>query len=520
MKRFGPDLHRVDSTEQKKIDGSEEMWTKTEAIRRNWEVLSKIICKYSGTLRKLLKRTTCSSNGNLKVIFNDFPGGAECFELVTRFWYNSSQFTVVPSNVVLFHCAAKLLEVTKVLENTEKCIEEIRYWAWSEVLLGLKQCQELDTSSDADSLAAKLMDALVERLWLAIEPSPSNAASACSPSPDGSLFRLSCDSKSTESFKNSSSRMPWWFSEVLDLSPGLVATFLKLMIARRFDNLTIIRFLFYYQKVKLCSASCNEKREILETTIDTLYVLDRSCNPYKNLFRVLRLALGLNINSSVMNKLELMIGHQLDQATLDNLLVPSPSRSSLLYYVNLVLRFTKDFLNEAKRGSQVKKVASLVDQYISEVAPDPFLKPSKFLSLLTLIPDSARESHEDLYRAIDMFLEAHAGLTNGEKLNLIRTLSYEKLSTESRTHISRNTKFQAIQTPNVQQPHKQLILRVEKVETSGDNEKLKEHIQGFQWRVMELEGACLKMQTQMEVIKKRSRTTSRGSNRSLPKLCS
>lgn len=70
----------------------------------------------------------------------------------------------------------------------------------------------------------------------------------------------------------------------------------------------------------------------------------------------MRLALGLNIDKSVMNKLELMIGHQLDQATLDNLLVPSPLKSSHLYYVSLVLRFTKAFLNEAKRGSRSKLI--------------------------------------------------------------------------------------------------------------------------------------------------------------------
>ena len=122
------------------------------------------------------------------------------------------------------------------------------------------------------------------------------------------------------------------------------------MIVRKFDNLTISRFLFYHQKVKPCLASCNEKREILETIIHTLYVLDRSCVPHNNLFGVSRLALGLHINKSVMNKLELMIGHQLDQATLDNLLVPPPLKFSHLYHVNLVLRFGKAFLSEAKRG--------------------------------------------------------------------------------------------------------------------------------------------------------------------------
>ncbi|CAN6918863.1 unnamed protein product [Brassica oleracea] len=160
--------------------------------------VQKIICKYSGTLRKFLGKSTCSSNGNIKVIFNDFPGGAECFDLVSRFSYNC-QFTV---------------------------------------------CQELEISSDTDSLAAKLMDALVEKPEL----SPSSAASACSHSPDSSLLRFSCDSKSTESFKNG----------VLGYHGG------SLMIARKFDNLTISRFLFYYQKVKLCSESCDEKERFLK----------------------------------------------------------------------------------------------------------------------------------------------------------------------------------------------------------------------------------------------------------------
>ncbi|EOA30384.1 hypothetical protein CARUB_v10013511mg [Capsella rubella] len=478
-----------------------------------------IICAYSATFKKLLGKSSCS-NGNLKVIFNDFPGGAQSFELVSRFCYSNGRLAVMPSNVVLMHCAAKFMEVSKVLEQTEKCMEEVRYWSWPEILLSLKQCQEVETSPEAESLAAKLMDALVEKLCLTVEMSPSSAASACSP--DSSLFRFSCDSKSTESFKNSSVRLMWWFDEVLVLSPGLVEMFLKLLVSRKFDNLIISRFLFYYQKVKFCSASSHEKRKILETIIATLCVLDQSCIPCKGLFGFLRLALGLNISKSSMNKLELMIGNNLDQATLDNLLVPSPSKSSHLYYVNLVIRFTKAFLDGAKGGLQLKKVSSLIDQYIAEVAPDPCLKPSKFLSLLTLVPDSARDSHEEIYRAIDMYLEAHTGLTNGEKLSVIRTLSYEKLSGESRTKISRNPKFQVIETPDEQQQQqqKQLILQMDKVEISGENEKLKDHIEGIQWRVMELERACLKMQNQMEVIKRRSKNSSKGNSRSLPKLCS
>ena len=110
-----------------------------------------------------------------------------------------------------------------------------------------------------------------------------------------------------------------------------------------------------------------------------------------------------------------MIGSQLDQATLDNLLVPSPYGINYLYDVNLVLRFLKAFLNG--RSSQLsairlRKVASLMDLYTAEVAPDPCLKPSKFQAIAMALPDSARDSCDELYRAMDMYLEVVLDLKN------------------------------------------------------------------------------------------------------------
>ncbi|KAK9285896.1 hypothetical protein L1049_025097 [Liquidambar formosana] len=134
----------------------------------------------------------------------------------------------------------------------------------------------------------------------------------------------------------------------------------------------------------------------------------------------------------------------MDQATLDNLLVPSPYGTNYLYDVNLVLRFLKSFLcGGISRVSSVRlrKVASLMDPYIAEVAPDPCLKPSKFLALATALPDSARESYDGVYHAVDMYLEVHAGLSEEEKMKICCTLNYEKLSSETCTHLAQNTRF-------------------------------------------------------------------------------
>ncbi|XVF30215.1 hypothetical protein REPUB_Repub16aG0038400 [Reevesia pubescens] len=126
-----------------------------------------------------------------------------------------------------------------------------------------------------------------------------------------------------------------------------------------------------------------------------LYTLDPSSVSCKSLFGILRVVLSLNISKSSRKKLESMIGSQMDKAILDNLLIPSLYGISYLYDVNLVLRFLKVFLR--RKGwqlypIQMKKVASLIDLYMVEVAPDICLKSSKFQALLVALPDSTRDS--------------------------------------------------------------------------------------------------------------------------------
>ncbi|KAK2650713.1 hypothetical protein Ddye_018202 [Dipteronia dyeriana] len=526
----------------------------------------KIISSYSGRLSKLFGKLTVTK-GNLKVIFNDFPGGAKNFELMSRFCYNNGRIDITPSNISLLHCAAYFMEMNKyctsdkhnLLEETEKSLEEINYWTWSELLTALKQCQDLLPVANFSSLLEKFMDSLVGRVALSSETSPCASTS----SPDSSGFRFSCDSRSTESLKNSFSRVAWWFEDVLILSPTVVEMVIKTMVSRKLDHVIINRFLFYYQKSKFYNATADEKCKVLESVIDMLDTLDRSSVSCKSLFGVLRISTNLNISKSSRSKLESMIGYQMDQATLDNLLVPSPNGTNYLYDVNLVLRFSKAFLRGGGGGgSQVslmllRKVASLMDFYIAEVAPDPCVKPSKFLALAMALPDSARDSFDEMYRAIDMYLEVHAGLSEEEKIKICCALNYEKLSAETCIHLSQNAKFpskSAVQALISQQfklknllhstngskcctdspcsfnteagnkgkkgeSDQQVVLYSGKIDDSTDNEKLRAHLQGMQCRVMELEKVCRKMQTQMAKIMK-SKVSSHNNARSLPKLCS
>ncbi|KAE8670107.1 Phototropic-responsive NPH3 family protein, putative isoform 2 [Hibiscus syriacus] len=204
----------------------------------------------------------------------------------------------------------------------------------------------------------------------------------------------------------------------------------------------------------------------------------------------------------------------------------------------------------------MKKVASLMDMYIAEVAPDPFLRSSKFLALVAALPDSARDCWDELYHAMNVYLEVHAGLPEEEKLKICCALNYEKLSSDACIHLSRNANFQSktavqalisqqLKLKNLLQGTKNtkldmdspckfgetrgkakidegsevIVLYSGKLDISADNENLRTHLQGMQWRVIELEKLCMKMQNQMAKLMK-SKVSTHSTARSLPRLCS
>ncbi|XP_074379833.1 BTB/POZ domain-containing protein At3g22104-like isoform X2 [Apium graveolens] len=402
------------------------------------------ISNYSGRIKRLLGKSKGGTR-NLKVIFHDFPGGGEGFELITRFCYSSGKIEINPSNINLLHCSAIFMEMNEscfgvsLFEQTEKLLVEIKFWTWSELLVALKHCQEQLPVVNSSGLLHKCVDSLVGRLALAGEASPCPSTS----SPDSPGLRLSTDTRSTESLKNIY-RATWWLEDLMSLNPYLVEMITKSMVLRKFDHGVIVRFLFYYQKSRFVTATVDEKCKIIETIVEMLYSLDQSYVSCKSLFGILRVSLKLNIKKCCRNVLENMIGLQLDQATLDNLLVPSPVGIDQSYDVNLVLRFTRSFLGSGFCRVpliRVQKVANLMDLYIAEVSPDPSLKPSKFCSLISAIPDLARESSDGIYHAMDMYLESHAELSKEEKKRICYALNHEKLSSECCKHLAHNSNF-------------------------------------------------------------------------------
>ncbi|XP_044331599.1 BTB/POZ domain-containing protein At3g22104 isoform X1 [Triticum aestivum] len=498
-----------------------------------------------------------------RLVLRGFPGGAEAFELVARFCYGGGGgVTVTAANACAVRCAAQYMEMAdspaataastapSLVKVADKALEDMPHWPWHCVVDAVKQCQSLFPLAESTGVFDKVVGALLAQMAI---PAPGDATPTSS-SPESSAFRFSCDTKCS----SLSLRRTWWFEDLVVLSPGMVERVAKALLARGADHGIVARFLFYYLKCRIAGAGAEDKKAMLEAAITVIADLDRSSVSCKGLFGILRIASPVKLAAGCQEMLVAMIGRKLDHATLDNLLVQAPSGTSSLYDVSLVLRFLEAFLRHGDEPGRLKKVGELMDLYLAEVAPDPSLRPARFVELATALPAAARDCHDALYRAIDVYFQVHGRLTDDEKMKICKGINYEKLSPECCKHLATNSGFptraavQALASqhtvlkgiirhsgplkpaspPPPPAAHResyddadgdsngQVVLYASRLELTLENQNLKSLLDSMHWRVMELEKVCSRMKTQMTKMKASRRGGGAAAARSLPRMCS
>jgi hypothetical protein len=358
-----------------------------------------VLARFCGRIRRL------SAASSRRVVLRGFPGGAEAFELVARFCY-AGEAAVTPANACALRCAAEFLGMDaprQLVRVAETALEEMPHWPWHSVVGAVKQCERLLPLSDATGAFDGAVSALGAHVAAAAAPPPD--ATPTSSSPESAAFRFSCDNKSS----GCPSLPAWWFDDLAALAPATVARVAAALAAKGADHALVARFLFYCLKCRVAAGAGEDgdRRAMLEAAVAAMAGLDRAAVSCKALFGVLRIAAPLR---PADDRLVAMIGRKLDHATLDNLLVPAPAGTTGgLYDVGLVLRFLDAFLRGAgDEPARIKKVGRLVDLYLTEVAPDPSLRPARFVDLATALPAAARDSHDALYRAIDVYFQVHS----------------------------------------------------------------------------------------------------------------
>ncbi|KAL8111747.1 BTB/POZ domain-containing protein At1g67900-like isoform X2 [Apium graveolens] len=366
-------------------------------------------------LQKLCSESPESSQHQI-IQLPDFPGGIEAFEICAKFCYGMT-ITLSAYNIVSARCAAEYLLMNEDVEKESHRSKHVSKGWWAE-----------DVAELGIDLYWRTMIAIKSRGKV-----PSN----------------------------------------------LIGDALRIYASRWLPNIS--KRLCAEKQVETGheSDSVNEltsKHRLLLESIISLLPVDRNAVSCGFLLKLLKAANILKASSSSKMELARRIGIQLEEATVGDLLIPNMSHAQETQYdVDIVITILEQFMlqgqspptspprakggfqrqrsrsaenidfefQESRRSSSAShssklKVAKLVDGYLQVVASEVNLPLSKFLQIAEALPGFARLDHDDLYRAIDIYLKGHLELNKTERKLLCRVLDSKKLSMEVCTHAAQN----------------------------------------------------------------------------------
>ena len=225
----------------------------------------------------------------------------------------------------------------------------------------------------------------------------------------------------------------WWTEDISDLDLDLF----RCIITAARSSFTLppqligealhvytCRWLPYFKSKSHSGFSVKENEAALErhrrvvNTVVNMIPADKGSVSEGFLLRLVSIATYVGASLTTKTELIRKAGLQLEEATLADLLLPSQSSSHHHRYdTDLVAAVLDSFLMLWRRQTSahvssnsqllhsIRKVAKLIDSYLQAVSQDVHMPVPNFVSLAEAVPDIARESHDRLYKAINMYLK-------------------------------------------------------------------------------------------------------------------
>ncbi|WOG92124.1 hypothetical protein DCAR_0311383 [Daucus carota subsp. sativus] len=394
---------------------------------------------------------------NMKL--ENFPGGSETFETILKFCYGFP-VGLTPNNVAALRCAAEYLEMTEELEDgnmiykTEAFLTFVVLSSWRDSITVLKSCESLSPWSQNIQLVRRCRDSIAQK---ASRENPTTG-----------------DIVTDES---------WWFDDVATLC---IDHFMRIITAVRANGTkpeTVGSCIMKYAEkcmdqeigvrrygsgktelqwnissggMKGGTGHHKEHKLVIESLISILPDQNQgvSC---KFLLWMLKMATIYLVSPALIFELEKRVGMTLENANVDDLLIPSYTigdqgipvynpcftEDYTAHNISVVQRILEHFLmHEHQQQKPVKPgISKLLDNYLAEIARDPNLSVSKFQALAETLPEYARTCDDGLYRAIDIYLKSHPKLSEHEQRRLCKVMNCEKLSLDACMHAAQNDRL-------------------------------------------------------------------------------
>ncbi|KAG2621746.1 BTB/POZ domain-containing protein NPY4-like [Panicum virgatum] len=433
----------------------------------------------SSCLQTLVASTNDESNDEVDI--SDIPGGPAAFEICAKFCYGMI-VTLNAYNVLAARCAAEYLEMFETIDKgnliykIDVFLSASIFQTWKDSIIVLQSTKSLQQWTENLKVINHCVDSIASKA--SMDPSEVDWSYTYNrkklPSESG------LDSHWNGVRKQQTVPRDWWVEDLCDLEVCLYKKVILAIKAKgRTSSNVIGEALRAYACRRLFSSldnavnnglDCTKHCAALETVI-SLLPAEKGSVSCGLLLKLLRASCLLGSGETYREDLIKRIGTQMDRASVSDLLIPAGSSDDAMYNVDMVTSILKEFMLHHKDGSEPKlqedddtmdvadqfirvekfnsisissklgAVTKLIDAYLSEIAKDPGLPLEKFIALAESLPPASRPVHDALYRAIDVYLKEHPGLSKSEKKRLCALMDCKKLSADASAHAVQNERL-------------------------------------------------------------------------------
>ncbi|XP_058077747.1 root phototropism protein 3-like [Magnolia sinica] len=394
-------------------------------------------------LNRLVFQTSTRADKDLglNIHIDHLPGGAHTFELVVKFCYGLAVHLTV-HNIVSLYCASHFLEMTEeadegnLISKTEAFLSFVIFSSWWDTIIILKSCEAVVLWANDLQIIKRCCESIS---W-----------KACI---DPQLINSDLDHDNGCDQSHSKMNECWWIEDVSHLT---IDHFVKVMCAIKARGMRpelvgqcIMCWAtkhFLAIEIKIYGRNNDDDNDhvrlAIEGLIRELPTVEISLN---FLLRLLRAGCILNVDRELVIELDKRTAAMLESCNVRDLMVRSlGDEKASSYDVGLVRRVVQAYVDSGpcdQRPREMAIVARIVDRYLTMVGKDDNLSVESFQMVAEVLPENARNCHDSLYMAIDMYLKSHPNLSEDDRKRVCGAMDYHKLSVEARMHALRNERL-------------------------------------------------------------------------------
>ncbi|KAG8384285.1 hypothetical protein BUALT_Bualt04G0102500 [Buddleja alternifolia] len=422
----------------------------------------------SSHLQKLV--ATSSDENDDEIHISDIPGGPAAFEICAKFCYGMV-VTLNAYNVVAARCAAEYLEMYETIEKgnliykIDVFLTSSIFRSWKDSIIVLQTTKSLLPWSEELKIVSHCLDSIANKA--SIDPSKVDWSYTYN------RKKLTSENGNDPLWngvkKQQTVPKDWWVEDICELQIDLYKRVITTIRAKGRVSADVIgESLKAYSLRRIPSFNTGTirgdditKYRYLVDTITWLLPSEKNSVPCSFLLKLLQASIMLECGETGRRGLMQRIAQQLEEATVGDLLTRSPSGETNLCSIDIVHELVEQFVMQehsaqtegsdhpefqemytgfTSDGSKIK-VARLVDGYLAEAAKDSSLPLSRFVDLADMVSSFPRSTHDGIYRAIDMYLKEHPGMSKSEKKKICRLMDCRKLSPEACSHAVQNERL-------------------------------------------------------------------------------